>query len=280
LKVFLPENLESLWEILTAEPGASLYAGGTDLLVKLRAGLLAPPALICLENIRDLQGIRENGDEVFIGSATTLTALLESRVIAENFPVLRKAVALLGSPPIRNMGTLGGNICTASPAGDTLPPLYILRANVEAWSETGRRQLKITDFIPGPGRTALHPGEILGGIRLKKRPYNFHHFEKIGQRKALAISIASLAALVRTNPAGRIEEIRLAWGSVGPTILVSPEAEERLIGQQMALDALSGAMPLITEASRPIDDIRASAEYRRRAAANLLLRLAEFGPHP
>ncbi len=279
MKVLLPENLEALWEILAAEPEASLYAGGTDLLVKLRAGVISPAALICLERIRELQGIRENRDEVVIGPGTTLTAILENRIVADHFPVLRKAVALLGSPPIRHMGTLGGNICTASPAGDTLPPLYLHRAHIDVWSKKERRQVEIRDFILGPGKTALHPGEIVGGIRLEKRPYDMGHFEKIGQRKALAISIASLGALVRLNSTGRIEEIRMAWGSVGPTIVASPAAEEKLIGQDLSVNALCAVMPLVMKATQPIDDIRAGAEYRRRVAANLLLRLSQYGSH-
>jgi xanthine dehydrogenase FAD-binding subunit len=281
VNVFVPREMDGLWHILENEPGAAVYAGGTDLLVRLRAGMDAPPALVCLERIGELQGIRDEGDTVFIGACTTHTALLESGLIQDALPVLHKAVRLLGSPPVRNMGTIGGNICTASPAGDTLPPLYLADGQVEVRSRAGARRMGIDRFILGPGRTALENGEVLSGVRVKKGwGYDVHHFEKVGQRKAMAISIASLAALVKTDASGAVAKIRLSWGSVGPLVVTMPEVEEALTGRPLTIDTLRSVRHLVERNVSPISDIRAGEEYRRRVASNMLLRLAEDGRRP
>ena len=273
-KVLLPHTLEELSEVLNAEPQATVYAGGTDLLVKLRQGLVDSPCLVCLERIEDLKGVREHGHQVFIGACSSHAALLGNPIIRSNFPVLTKALELLGSPAIRNMGTIGGNLCTASPAADSLPPLYVLDAEVEIWSRNTSRRMALKAFILGPGKTSLQPREIVSGIWVRKAPgYNLHHFEKVGQRKALAISIASLAALLRVSENGVIEEARFAWGSVGPTIITSAEVEKALVGNRLSRPILEKAACLARSAVEPIDDIRASAKYRRLVSGNLMLRL-------
>lgn len=275
-RVFLPQNLGQLCRIMEEEPRAMVYAGGTDLLVKVHQNLIDPPSLICLDRIEDLKEVHEQGDEVMIGACSTHTSLFENPTIQSNFPVLVKALKVLGSPPIRNMGTIGGNICTASPAADTLPPLYVLEAEVEIWSQNASRRMALRQFISGPGKICLKAGEIISGIWIKKVPeYNLHHFEKVGQRKALAIAVVSLAAILKVSNSGIIEKARLAWGSVGPTVVTSTQVEEALIGQSLSLETLQKAQPLVDEAVNPIDDIRASTWYRRAVAENLLLRLFE-----
>lgn len=277
-RVFLPQNLEELWQIIEGEPKATIYAGGTDLLVKLRQNLINTPSLICLERIVELKGVHEQGDEVMIGACSTHTSLLENPIIQRNFPVLKKALKVLGSPLIRNMGTIGGNICTASPAADTLPPLYVLKAEVEIRSRNAQRHMTLGEFILGPGKTCLKTGEIVFKIRVRKTPeYNVHHFEKVGQRNALSIALVSLGTIIKISNSGIIEKARLAWGSVGPTIVTSPRVEEALIGQPLSRETLLKASPLAHEAVNPIDDIRASASYRRSVSGNLLLRLLEVG---
>jgi CO/xanthine dehydrogenase FAD-binding subunit len=277
-EVFLPRTLEELWEILDKKPGAAIYAGGTDLLVKMRSGLIDPSCFVCLERIGALQGVRDLGEEVFIGPATTHSALLEDPLIRERFQVLAKSVSFLASPPIRHMGTIGGNIVTASPAGDTLPALYVLGAEVEIGSVGRSRRLPLGSFIRGPGTVDLHQGEILTGVWLKKAPHwNIRHFEKIGRRKAQACAIASMAAVLEVSHEGKIEKARLAWGSVGPTVVTSASAEQCITGGNLCLETLRSAVRHVEEAVCPIDDVRASAEYRRTVAGALLLRLVEYG---
>lgn len=273
-KVFLPRTLAECWTILDAAPDARLYNGGTDLLVQMRAGERNPSSLVCLERIADLQGVREQDGRLWLGAGATHAELMSHALVRRDYPVLFQAVKTLGSPLIRNMGTLGGNICTASPAGDTLPPLYVLGAEVELRARRSIRRIPLCTFITGPGQTQMAKGEILTGILVgKPEGFNVQHFEKIGQRRAMACSIASLAALLRLSSAGRIESARLAWGSVGPTVMAAPDAEAALIGERLSRAALEKAAVLARRAVSPIDDIRASAAYRRQVAGNLLLRL-------
>ena len=217
---------------------------------------------------------RPSNIDLFIAAAFTHSRILEHPSVRTEFPVLAQALRVLGSPPIRHMGTIGGNIVTASPAGDTLPALYALDAEVEIRSRDQSRRLPIGDFIRGPGSVALNTGEILAGVWLRKAPHwNIQHYEKVGRRKAQACAVASMAALLRVTDAGRIERIRLAWGSVGPFVITAPDVEAALTGRVLSLESLESVRGMVEHAVAPIDDLRASAEYRRRVAGALLLRL-------
>ena len=275
-RVFVPENLEGLWPLLMEFPAARVYAGGTDLLVKRRLGLLDPAVLICLERLEALKGVEERGEEVWIGAGNSHADLLKNPLVRTHFPILAKALRVLGSPLVRQMGTIGGNLVTASPAGDALPPLIVLEAELELQSPAQRRCVSLKDFMQGPGRTLLAPAEILVGIRIRKQPeFTVHHFEKVGQRRALAIALVSLAAILQIDENRRVQKACLAWGSVGPTIVTCRPAEAILEGNRLSLGVLEEAAVLAREAVSPIDDVRASADYRRQVAGNLLLRLIE-----
>lgn len=273
--VAVPRSLAELWDAWEAHPEARLYAGGTDLLVGIRAGHLQAGSLVCLERIPELRGVEDRGDAIWIGGGVPLADLLAHPLIRSQFPVLTRALSELGSPPIRNVATLAGNLCTASPAGDTLPPLWVLGATVEVQSRHAGRTIPVAEFIPGPGRTALGPGELVRAILVPK-PIGFtrQHFEKVGQRKALAIAVVSLAALLEVAPSGLVARVRLAWGSVGPGIVTSAAAEAALIGKPLTHETLEAAAVAAREAVSPIADLRAGAAYRRQVAGNLLLRLA------
>lgn len=247
--VLLPRSLNDLWSVMRDLPKAAIYAGSTDLLVKMRSGSIPPKDLICLERIEALKGVVDHGDRLVILAATTFSQLLQDPAISSHLPVLAKAIACLGSPLVRNMGTIGGNVCTASPAGDTLAPLYVLNARVELASETGVRSLPISQFILGPGQTLLETGEILSAIHIEKpHPEAIQHFEKIGRRNAMACSLASMAAILRLTYDGTVQAASLAWGSVGPTVITCPEASDRLIGQQLSIDRLTEAAAIVRKA--------------------------------
>lgn len=278
--VFTPRSLPELWQALDSAPGAMVYAGGTDLLVKRRAGWLDPPALIGLERIAELKGVSDQGDWLRLGAGCTHNELLADALVQAHLPVLIQALRELGSPLIRNMGTLGGNLCTASPAGDTLPPLYVLDAEVEVSAQGGTRRLPVQRFITGPGQTVLQAGEIVVAVWTPKpEDWNVQHFEKVGLRNALACSLVSLAALLRVAADGVVERVVLAWGSVGPTVVTCPAAERRLLGEKLSLPVLREAAMLARRAVTPIDDVRADADYRRTVAGNLLLRLVSLPSH-
>jgi xanthine dehydrogenase FAD-binding subunit len=275
MEVLFPEKTEEIWHLWERYPNAKLMAGGTDLLVKLSGRNIRPPALICLERVRELQQIEREENEICIGAALTHQHLLDSAIIKHELPVLWQALSVLGSPPIRHAGTIGGNICTASPAGDTLPALHVLEAQVEIYSVQGKRRLPIHEFITGPGCTALEQNEILGGviIPLKWDGASCGYF-KIGHRKALAIAVVSLAAVWQADSAGILQKIKLAWGSVGPKVMFFPEVEKWLMGKPLDEKVLHEAKKMVMQGLLPIDDIRATADYRKKAAGNLLFKLS------
>ncbi len=273
-RFFLPRSLDELWPILRDHPEAAVYAGGTDLLVKRRAGIVDPDVLVCLERIESLEQVREECRGLFLGAGATHESLMTHPRVRSRLPVLARALSVLGSPPIRRMGTLGGNLVTASPAGDTLPPLYGLEAEVEIRSASERLRMPIGDFILGPGQTRLAPGWIVTGVRVPDPAgFTVQGFEKVGRRNALAISLVSMAALLEVD-GDRIARARIAWGSVGPRVVRSPEVEELLRNGRRDRETLEAAAGLARKAVRPIADVRASARYRRLVAGNLLLRLA------
>ncbi len=276
-KVLLPASLHELWDALDQEPAPGIYAGGTDLLVKMRSGLVNPHAIVCLERIEDLKGVDDYGEMIRIGSCATHSRLLADNTVQNHLGVLAQALDMLGSPLIRNMGTIGGNICAASPAGDTLPPLYVLGAEVELRSRNRTRRTPIENFITGPGRTCLEEREILSAVWVKKPEVRtLHHFEKVGRRNALACSMVSLAALLHVSPEGVVEKAALAWGSVGPTVVTCPTVEAALLGERLTPARLQKAAAIARQAVAPISDQRADEEYRRTVSGNLLLRLIEL----
>jgi CO/xanthine dehydrogenase FAD-binding subunit len=276
-EVFLPRTMSHLWELIEKYPEAGFYAGGTDFLVKVRESVCRPDKIICLERIDGLKGISDLGPEIVIGAATTHSQILAHEVVAKNFPLLIKAIKVLASPPIRNMGTIGGNIVTASPAGDTLPALYVLAADIETVFASGERVIPIEQFISGPGKTGLEAGEILWAIHLRKSGiWNVSHYEKVGIRRAQACALASLAAVLRISSDNVIENASLAWGAVAPTVVKSAKVEEILVGRQLTLDTLKHAAAIVYQLVSPIDDIRARAQYRRSVAASLMLRLLSY----
>lgn len=276
--VHLPSTLAEVWPLLDASnTQVHVMAGGTDHLIKHRSARIEGD-ICCLERIPELRGAALIEGALCIGAATTLTELLESEAVAAHLPLLQSAIRQLGSPLVRNQATLGGNIGTASPAGDTLPALYVLEATLKLASRASSRSVTMEAFITGPGQTVLEPGEIITSVRIPlPHPDAVQHFEKVGKRRALAISVASLAACLRMD-GGRIREIRLALGSVGPTVLRCREAEEWLTGRELTPDNLRHAASLVRDAVRPISDVRATADYRRQVAGNLLLRLGDLHP--
>ncbi|WP_078789945.1 FAD binding domain-containing protein [Trichlorobacter thiogenes] len=274
-QISFPVTIEELFAVQEQQPEARIMAGGTDLLVALRHGPQDTRPIICLERIEELRRIDELPDNsVSIGAAVTFGSIVRSPLLKARYSLLTQAASTVGGPAIRNMASIGGNIVTASPAADSLPALYLLDAQLELRSTTGSRTMAIAEFMLGPRRTLLQPGEIISRIILPPaQDWSIQLFEKVGRRKSLAIAVASLAAMLRLAADGTVVEARFAWGSVGPTVLRCPAAEALLKGQPLSEAVLTEAAALVQDAVSPIDDIRASADYRRTVAGNLLLRL-------
>lgn len=275
--VLLPTRLEDALRLLAEHPDALVMAGGTDLLVRRRASHpdTAPPLLV-LDRVAELLAIDEEASLLAIGAATPFERIIDDPLVNKYAPLLVQAARVIGGPAIRNMATLGGNIATASPAGDSLPPLFLLDARVELVAPLGKRELPIAAFILGPGRTALHQGELISRILLPKRPPFFREtFIKIGRRKALAIAVASFAGVARLDPQGGIGEIRMAWGSVGPTVVRLSALERELIGAPLDGTTVEHVRQVVRQGVSPISDLRASAQYRRLVAANVAANFVE-----
>ncbi len=275
--VLTPGSLDEVFDLLERHPDAMPVAGGTDLLVRLRsqAGQDDRP-LIPLADVKELHGISKDGTTLAIGAVTSFSRIIADPLIAEHAPLLAKAARTIGGPAIRNMATIGGNIRTASPAGDSLTPLYLLEAMIEIASQRGKRLLPIGEFIIGPGQTALCGGEIITRILLQPGGcFPCHCFEKTGRRRSMAIAVTSFAGMARLSGEGVIEEARFAWGSVAPTVLRIPALEKELAGSRLDDGTIRHAAQIVRESVTPISDIRATADYRRSIAGNLLARFLE-----
>ena len=277
MEVLFPRTLAEMQALMAETPEGMIMAGGTDLLVRLRKTGHMPPALFCIEQLEELRQIEAGPAGLRIGAAVTLQSVLESETVREILPVLLQAVESMASPPVRHAATLGGNVCTASPAGDTLPPLHVLGAEVELLGSAGLRRLTIGEFITGPGKTAALPDEILTGVIIPwPGPDTFSVYHKVGKRKAMAIAVASLAAAVQLTDGDRAGSVRLAWGSVGPVVVRVPQVEAFLTGRSLTHENLREAGRLAADGVKPISDVRAGASYRRQLAGNLLLRLNDI----
>lgn len=253
--------------------GGKPLAGGTDLLVAIRKGMEDPKLLVYVGELPELRVVQELPEGLEVGAALTHAELL-AHPASERLPILRQVLRTIGSPAIRAMGTLGGNLVTASPAGDSLVALYLLEARVRLVGREGERELPVREFIVGPRKTALKNGELVRSVFLpypEGQPHSF--FRKVGRRRALVIAVASLGALVWVR-SGRVERVRLALGSVAPTVLRPQEAEGALVGRPVSPEAWVDVVPLLSALTHPISDLRASADYRRKVAGALLLDLA------
>lgn len=267
-EILVPENEDELIS-LTAEGNYQFLAGGTDLFVKIKKDLINPERIIDLTKAIDGPRFEDNQNEVKIKATTTHAELAESSLINEEFPVLASSAGAVGATQLRNMGTIGGNICNASPSADTLIALYLLNANVDLVSGD-RRSLSIKDFITGPGETELASGEYVESVTVPKLSGEFRHFfKKIGRRNALDISICSMGFILKDTKEV-IEEIRLGYGAVAPTVIRPTAVENFLRGKTIDKETILEAQRLLKEEISPINDIRGSAKYRETVALRTL----------
>ena len=256
MDVFTPHSLEEALRLKAERPEARPIAGGTDLLVELNFDRTRPEAIVNLAEVPELAGwSRENGS-LRLGAGVTYAELMRPP-LAEALPALAEASRTVGSPQIRNRGTLGGNLATASPAGDSLPPLLVEGAVVELGSVRGVRSLPLQEFLVGPKRTALAPDELVLAVHVTPsgQPQTFM---KVGPRNAMVIAVCSLA-LVADRERG---ELRASYGSAGPVagLVVAPLDERAEFAERVAA------------AASPIDDVRGTAAYRRHALSVLAAR--------
>jgi CO/xanthine dehydrogenase FAD-binding subunit len=279
--VLIPSNLDEAISGLAANPAATLLAGGTDLMVEVNEGhrQLAWPegesTVISLAAVHELSTwtVDLAAGTVTVGATVTWSEI-EQEPLRSMLPALAEAARTVGSPQIRNAGTVGGNLATCSPAGDGLPVLSALDAVVDLVGSSGRRSLPVSEFMVGVKRTALEPGEMIASVTLPLLD-GWQGYSKVGVRNAMVIATAS--ACVATDTPNR--SVRIALGSVAPTIIRCPDAELLAIAEvdwerrHIPPEIATRAGHLAAEASRPIDDHRSSAQYRRHAVGVMVTRL-------
>ena len=253
MEVVTPRTLDEALRVKSERPDARPIAGGTDLLVELNFDRTRPETILNLNEVAELRGWSQENGALRLGAGLTYTEAMRPP-LADRLPALAEASRTVGSPQIRNRGTIGGNLGTASPAGDALPPLLVEEADVELGSVRGVRTLPLTDFLLGPKRNALAEDELVLAVRVAPsgQPQTFM---KVGPRNAMVIAVCSLA-VVADRERG---QLRAAYGSAGPVpALVTVPLEER-----------ERFSETVAAAAKPIDDVRGTAAYRRHALSVL-----------
>lgn len=261
----IPKTHAEASALLAAGDAVRPFMGGTDFLIRARGGFIKPARVVDLKSLAGMREIRPGPDGwLIIGAACTMNQVAAHPLVQASYDLLVQACNAVASYQLRNRATIGGNCCNASPAADTAPALYCLDAVAEVYGPAGTRRIPIADFFVGPGRTALQRGEFLTAIHLPPAPAGARGvFNKLGRTKVGDISIVSVAVWMHVpDPRSPIPHVRIALGAVGPTPLRAPEAEAAL-AEDVSAAGVRRAAELAAAASRPIDDIRASAAYRR-----------------
>src|SRR5215208_978535 len=277
-----PETLAEALEIKAERPGAVPLAGGTDLMVAINFREARPDAILDLTAVPELREWAPDDGRVRVGAGVTYTRLIEE--LGDRLPGLAIASRTVGSLQIRNRGTVGGNLATASPAADGLPPLYTADAFVELASVRGTRRVPVAEFVSGPKRTCIQPDELIAAFDVASAA-GPQQFAKVGTRNAMVIAVCSVALALWPEQ----RRVAACVGSAGPTPLVATEAEEYIAGaldwdggRPIDEDALARFGELVAGCARPIDDVRGTAGYRSHAVAVLARRTLQWtwSEHP
>lgn len=251
-----------------------LLAGGTDAVVRMKEGQWRPAVWINIRNILDLRFIREDDDGLHIGPLATHSDIVSSALLQTKANVLVQAAREVGATQIQNMGTIGGNIANASPAGDTIPPLYVLDAVIHLQSAKGSRHINIADFFTGPGKTVMKSDEMIVDIVVQPQGANeIGIFEKLGPRQAQSISMVNMACSLKMgNGSRQCLGGKIAFGAVAPTVVHAKKCASMLRLATLDTDMIQNMAKVAWKEVMPISDVRASAEYRRDMASALLER--------
>lgn len=270
-----PASLDEACRLAADYPGYAWIAGGTDFMVQIRLKRRNPSQAIDVGRLEELRHIRLQDGLLAIGAAVTHTELVRSELVQRYAPALAQAAGQVGSPQIRNRGTVGGNMGNASPAADTVPALLAYGAEAVLASAAGRRRLPLSELAVGPGRLALKESELIHEFLLAPQQAGEGAcFQKVGKRKALAISVVNGAAWLRLS-GDVIQTARIALGSVAAKTIRSYEAEAVLSHQVISQKTLEEAAELARQSICPIDDVRSEAAYRKNVAFVVVKRALE-----
>jgi len=280
-----PTSAEDAAAALVAT-GARALAGGTDLLVQLRAGRIAPSVIVDLKRIPDATGIREEAGAFVIGAATSGAVIGEHAELVRAWPGVVEAANLIGSTQVQGRATLAGNLCNASPAADSVPALVAARAVCVIVGPSGRRNAPVEDIATAPGRTSLAPGEFVLEIRLPMRPARASDaYLRLIPRTEMDIAVVGAGVNLVLDKAGVVQEAHVALGAIAPTVLLVEAAGAALVGSKLDETALAKLDAAARAACRPISDKRGTTEYRTKIAGVLARRAAliafqRAGGHP
>jgi CO/xanthine dehydrogenase FAD-binding subunit len=269
VQILAPDTWEEALALKAEHPDALPIAGGTDVMVELNFDRVRPQAMLDLTRVAELREWGAENGRLRVGAGVSYTRIIDE--LGDRLPSLAVASRTVGSPQIRNRGTVGGNLGTASPAGDALPPLYVADAEVELASVDGTRRVPIGEFVTGPKRTCAREDELIAAFVVPAAA-GAQQFAKIGTRNAMVIAVCSVALAIWPER----RAVKVCLGSAGPTPLRAPEAEEFITGaiDWDSLASIADAQlvrfgELVAAAAQPIDDVRGSAAYRRHALAVL-----------
>lgn len=270
---FTPNTLTEALQLLARWNGrACVYAGGTDLLPRMKGGTAAWPAVVNIKQLRELQDVRpDDSGGVTVGALTTLRALTRSAVIREHHPVVAEAAGLMASEQVRSFATLGGNLCNASPSADLAPPLLVADAVARLVGVGGERRLPLQEFFRGPGQSALQSGELLRDLYLPP-PRGRAVYLKHTAREYMDIAVVGVAVRL-TLEDGLCQEVRIALGAVAPVPLRAMSAERILSRHPLTQASIAASAAAAAEECNPIDDGRGSARYRKRMVGVLVARI-------
>ncbi len=268
-----PENMDALMALLDSMEGNfKIVAGCTDFFPAVRGGRWAFEDgldLIDIKKIPELNYITLDGDRVRIGAVTPLSKVMAASVVKNGAPNLGYTISTMASPQVRNVGTVGGNICMSSPAADTAPSLLVLNAQAIIKGNGTEEEVPLEFFFTGPGRNIMAPNQVLTEIHFPAlKSDEAQHFQKIGTRDAVVISIVSAASWLKIKN-GVCQAVRIALGSVAPTPLRVPKAEVWLTGKAITAENIDSCAEMVSQEISPITDLRGSAEYRRDLAYTL-----------
>jgi carbon-monoxide dehydrogenase medium subunit len=273
-----PSSVEDAVKALAAAPAAKALAGGTDLIVQMRSGRAKPTKVVDLKRLPGAIGVRRAPDGGFvIGAATPGAVIGEDAALARAWPGVVEAANLIGSTQVQGRASLGGNLCNASPAADSVPALIAARAVCVIVGPGGRREAPVETIQAGPGRTSLQPGEFVLEFRLPTRPSRASDaYLRLIPRTEMDIAVVGAGVNLALDADGRIAEAHVALGAVAPTTLLVPEAGAALVGGALDEAALQRLDAAARAASRPISDKRGTAEYRTQIAGVLARRAAKI----
>jgi aerobic carbon-monoxide dehydrogenase medium subunit len=259
---FAPRSLAEAAETLAQYNGeACAVAGGTDLLLKLKAGRLSLRAIVNLKRLPELRGLEFNS-HLRLGALTTLEEIKRSPVVRRHYPALSDAAATMASVQIRNLATVGGNMCNAAPSADLAPIFIALNAAAHLAGPKGERRVPLEDFFTGPGQTVLAPGELLVALEVPPRAGSSLYL-KHAPREHMDIAVVGVGLAIQLSD-GRCESARVVLGAVAPIPLRARRAEAELTGRPLTAERIDRAAKIAAEEAKPIDDVRGSAWYRRR----------------